>query len=371
MINQRKFLKQMTVAGVASTIPSSLFSQPTLSSISKSSQNKDMIWANLLHISYNMWTDHPYVVWDNLPADTYAAEDFEVKTCMDARRWARGYRPFLTFDNDTWDAILQSMVDAGLNMVIMDLGDAIKYESHPEIAVENAWSVKRLKSELAKMRRMGLEPIPKLNFATTHQAWLGEYSRMVSTQQYYMVCRNLINEIIDIFDKPRFFHLGMDEENAPLQKQHNFVIVRQNDLWWHDFYILTEEVEKNNVRPWIWSDYAWDFPDEFFKKMPKTVLQSNWYYGDSFDLEKISDVSRKRINLYSDLEKHGYDQVPTGSNHGNTVNFGGTVDYCKEIIAPSKLYGFMTAPWRPTLAPCLETHKEAISQVGEAIKKLI
>ena len=42
-------------------------------------------------------------------------------------------------------------------MVVIDLGDAVKYESHPEIAVRNAWTVKRLKDELSKIREMGLE----------------------------------------------------------------------------------------------------------------------------------------------------------------------------------------------------------------------
>ncbi|HBE41779.1 MAG TPA: hypothetical protein DDW27_11355, partial [Bacteroidales bacterium] len=75
------------------------------------------------------------------------------------------------------------------------------------------------------------------------------------------------------------------------------------------------------------------------------------------------------VKLYDDLEKYGYDQVPTGSNHSVPENFELTVDYCKKAIDPSRLYGFMTAPWRPTLAPCLERHKEAIGQVAKAMKK--
>ena len=41
--------------------------------------------------------------------------------------------------------------------------------------------------------------------------------------------------------------------------------------------------------------------------MPKSVLQSNWYYGAEFS-EKIGYVK-----AYLDLEEYGYDQVPTGS----------------------------------------------------------
>ncbi len=337
----------MAMAGVAASMPSTLFSQ--------TSPKQNMIWANLLHLSYNMWED-------KVPLK-YKDEKFVPSTCQEAREWAHPYRPFLTFDDATWDALLKEMAAAGMNMVIIDLGDGIQYESHPEIAVENAWTTKKLKSELTKMRKMGLEPIPKLNFATTHDIWLGKYSRMVSTDIYYGVCKDLIHEVIDLFDNPRFFHLGMDEEASQWQKNQDIAIFRQFDLWWGDLYFFIGEVEKRGVRSWVWSDYVWREPEIFFKKMPKSVLQSNWYYGAAFS----PDINY--VKYYEELEKHGYDQVPTGSNHSNDKNFELTVDYCKKIIDPGRLYGFMTAPWRPTLAPCLDRHKEAIAQVGRSIKK--
>jgi hypothetical protein len=85
-------------------------------------------------------------------------------------------------------------------------------------------------------------------------------------------------------------------------------------LWWHDFYFLAEEVEKRGIR-WIWSDYVWNEPEVFFKKMPTLVLQSNWYYGTKFG----PDVNN--VKYYNELEKRGYDQVPTGSPHSNSSNF--------------------------------------------------
>jgi hypothetical protein len=213
---------------------------------------------------------------------------------------------------------------------------------------------------------MGLEPIPKLNFSTTHDAWLGHYGRMVSTKTYYSVCSNLIEEVIDIFEGPRFFHLGMDEETARHQRMQKLVVLRQGDLWWDDLYFLISQVERNNVRPWIWSDYAWHHPDLFFEKMPKSVLQSNWYYGSGFDLKSLEERNRVHVKLYNDLERHGYDQVPTGSNHSNNENMEGTVHYCKDVIDPSRLRGFMTAPWRPTLPICFDKLVEAVHQVGKA-----
>ncbi len=357
MTNRRSFIKQVTAAGIACAVPSVLFSQPKL--------NQNMIWANLLHLSYNMWED-------NVPLK-YRDESYNCTTCEEARNWANSYRPALTFDESTWNILLQEMVSSGMNMVVIDLGDAVQYESHPEIAIKNAWTTEKLRSELVKIRRLGLEPIPKLNFATTHDAWLGEYSRMVSTKKYYTVCRDLISEVIELFDSPRFFHLGMDEETAQHQLKYDYTVIRQNDLWWGDLYFFIGEVEKKGVRSWIWSDYAWFHPELFFKKMPKSVLQSNWYYGSynnpGFDFKNLQEPLITYAKLYNDLEAHGFDQIPTGSNHSNNENMEATVDYCRNVIDPSRLFGFMMTAWRPTLSPCIDKHKEAIAQIGRAIKK--
>ncbi|MGQ9630483.1 MAG: Tat pathway signal protein [bacterium] len=298
-----------------------------------------MIWANLLHLSYNMWADR-----DVPERDEY----FSAK-------------PYLRFDASLWRDLLRRMVDAGMNVVVIDLGDGVRYESHPEIAVSRAWTVDRLKRELAKIRKLGLEPIPKLNFSTCHDTWLGRYSRCVSTDTYYGVCRDLIAEVIEIFEKPRLFHLGMDEETAHHQRYYDYVVIRQYELWWHDFYFYVDQVERGGARPWIWSDYVWTHPDDFFKKMPKSVVQSNWYYGEVFS-KRIGDVK-----AYLDLEAHGYDQIPTGSNWLNPENFGRTVSYCGKHIAPERLLGFLQTSWKPTLEACRQQHIQAIELAGRAI----
>ena len=354
MTNRRKFIKQVAAASIASSIPPVLFSQPAPS--------PDMIWAYLIHLSHNCWYDNTLL--------KYKDDNYECKTCKEAGEWAKGLRSNLTFDDSVYNAILKEMVTVGMNMIVIDLGDGIQYESHPEIAAKNAWTTEKLRKELAKVRKMGLEPIPKLNFATTHDTWLKDYSRMVSSDIYYGVCKDLIEEVSILFNKPRFFHLGMDEETANHQIKHDYAVVRQNNLWWGDLYFFIAEVERNGIRPWVWSDYAWHKPEVFFRKMPKSVLQSNWYYGVNFNAPlKDGQKPNESIQMYNDLEAHGYDQVPAGSNHSFPENFELTVDYCKKVIDPSRLSGFMTAPWRPTLEPCLDRHKESIRQVARAMKK--
>ncbi len=331
MSSRRKFIQQTAVAGIASSIPGKLFSA--------NSTTKPKIWACLLHLSYNMWVEYstPSVF--------------------------KGYRPYLQLDEDLWDDALKKMAEEGINMVLIDLGDGIRYRSHPEIAVANAWSPERLRNELVKIRKLGIEPIPKLNFAAGHDIWLGEYSRMVSTAKYYEVCTDLIKEVSELFDMPRFFHLGMDEENAEDQRYLNYVVIRQNDLWWHDFYFLVDQVEKMGSRAWIWSDYLWHFPELFLKKMPKSVVQSNWYY------EKEFDVNRKEVKAILDLEKYGYEQIPAASFHnGNDYSILSTVKFCKQNIAEPRLLGFLQTFWAPTIELYRETIIKSIELEGSAKK---
>jgi hypothetical protein len=300
----------------------------------------DIIWANLIHLSTNMWIDREDPVWDRDHVS----------------------RPYLRFDEGVWSEIKGKMVEAGMNMCVIDLGDAVRWESHPEIAVEGAWSVDKLKSELTQLRAVGIEPIPKLNFSACHDAWMGPYSRMVSTDAYYAFCRDIIGEIAGIFDKPRFFHLGMDEETYPHQQYWAYVVCRQFDLWWHDLMFLVEQVEDAGSRSWIWSDYEWHYPEIFFEKMSKTVLQSNWYYSESFDKEQTY------VKAYLDLEEHGYDQIPAGANWSCDTNFGDTVKFAKENIAPERLKGFLQTIWRQTTPRWRDKHIQAIEQVAVAKK---
>ena len=305
--------------------------------------SSSLTWAYLVHLSYNMWADRNAIEW-NLPY---------VST-----------KPYLRFDQGLWEDILQAMVDHGLNMVLIDLGDGVRYESHPEIAVQGAWTVSRLREELARARDMGLEPLPKLNFSACHDAWVGPYARCVSTDLYYQVCADLIAEVIELFDRPRFFHLGMDEETARHQRYYEYVVIRQYDLWWHDLLFFVEQVEKGGVRPWVWSDYVWEHPDLFYARMPHTVLQSNWYYRPAFDDAEGEDANR--VRAYRELEAHGFDQVPTGSNWTTPDNFGRTVAYCRQHIAPQRLLGYLQTVWKPTLEECRERHMQAIQLVGQA-----
>jgi hypothetical protein len=259
------------------------------------------------------------------------------------------------------------MAERKLNMLVIDVGEGLVYPSHPELAIKGSWSPDKLRDEIIRLRGMGIEAIPKLNFSATHDGWLKHYHRMLTLPKYYEVVKDVIRDVAEVFQTPRFFHLGYDEETASHQSKHLFAVCRQGELWWHDFLWFAKVTEKTGCRPWIWSDYVWNHKDEFLNRMPKSVLQSNWYYGAKFNPAEMGDRG-KYVEAYEWLDKAGFEQVPTGSNFSCDTNFAGTVKYCDEKCHKELLKGYMMAPWTRTFAIHEAKSQEAIAQMAEVIK---
>jgi hypothetical protein len=102
------------------------------------------IWAALLHMGTNMWSDQPITEWG-----PYKGEQLKL-VCQSDR---------LRFDERVWRSLTGRMAEVGMNMVIIDLGEALQYPSHPELWVEGSWEIERFRKELARLRAMGLEPL--------------------------------------------------------------------------------------------------------------------------------------------------------------------------------------------------------------------
>ncbi len=287
----------------------------------------NMMWTYLIHLSTNMWGD-----------------------ANSNERYAP-YYPTVITDGEVWRETIDFLPSHGFNTVLIDLGDAVQYESHPEIAIPGAWPKDKLKAELDRMRSLGLTPVPKLNFSTCHDAWLGEYERMISTPTYYRVCADLIAEVCDLFGSPEYFHLGMDEEDQANQANYRFCCIRQSDLWWHDLYFLFDQCEKKGARPWVWADPAWDKMDEFCRRMPKSALLSNWAYWP-MKYDEAGMPIQKYYQAYLKLDEAGFDDVPTASTWSCWYNNLETMELCKKHLDPAHIKGYMTAPWAMTTPSC-------------------
>ena len=337
-MGRRGFLKASAAAAAAAAMP--VRAEPSPAGMK----------ALLLHLGHNMWCD-----WfpPELPQPEPGSPGAPNTT--------------LRTKDELWLETTDYAAAKGLDTIVIDLGEGVVWPSHPELAINGSWSPEKLRAELARLRAKGITPVPKLNFSTTHNGWLKQYRRMLSTPQYYRVCEDLIRDVAEMFDHPKLFHIGCDEETATHQansKRCKLITVRLGEFWWHDFLHIVRTSERNGMRAWAWSDYGWDHWNEFEKNCPKSVLLSNWYYDESyggFDLATNKTSDNKRLKNFSLLEKAGFEQIPCGTNWagwkrkklnvGADDVIGKLVSYCRANIAPERLKGFLMAPWASTDTP--------------------
>ena len=334
-MTRRDFLK--ITAGSAAAGMAGCATKPAI----KPWSGTDKVKAVLLHLGHNMWCE-----W--LPEDVMKTAEIQPR-----------YRPNLTLRNrdEQWRRVTARMAERKLNMLVIDIGEGLVYPSHPELSVAGSWSPDKLRDEIIRLRGMGIEAIPKLNFSATHDGWLKDYHRMLTLPKYYDVVKDVIRDVAEVFQTPRLFHLGYDEETVSFSKNRNYFVMRTGEMWWHDFLYTVKCAEDCGCRPWVWSDYGWDHP-EYFKRCPKSVVQSNWYYDEclgGFDLAKDTTPHRKRLKEFWDLESAGFDQIPCGTNWvgherrkqrmGADDVIGKLVKLGREVVSDRRLLGFMMAPW--------------------------
>jgi len=294
-------------------------------------ENK-MMWSCMIQLGMRMWTKHT------------GREDLE-------------------FDRNVWHDVTEKLAECGCNNIVLDIGEGLIYDSHPELAAKGAYTKDEMRAEIERLKGLGIEIVPKLNFSTCHNMWMGKYTRMVSSDEYYRFCEELIDETCELF-KPRLFHLGMDEENWELCQHRSYVVLRQKDLWWHDLYHIVDRTEMHGARAVIWADYARHRPEEFVEKLPKSVIPSVWYYFMEFD-NFSEEKYRIRVMPFGVCEEHGFDQFPAGSNLYHRENLEALTKYCQANISKEHLLGIMQTPWLATI----EEYRENLYQAAETIRE--
>ena len=326
-MNRRDFLSASGMAGIAAVTGCA-----SLQTAGVKPEPK-FAWSELIHLGMNQWHEIPLrQKWPNVTDPVIADAIADEYNAADHVR----------FDESVWARVSAKFKNVGVNQIVIDLGEAVEYPSHPELAVKGSWSADKLRGEIRRLRSMGFEPIPKLNFSTSHDIWLKDYHRMVSSPKYYEVVKNLIRDVCEIFETPRYFHLGLDEEVPGFQNGQKIMIVRQGDLWWNDVLFFVRETERHGARAWVWSDYLRRHePEEFARRMPKSVVQSPWWYIGKFDPEK--NLPTKAMVR---LAKLGYDVIPCSSNcYSHPGAMESVVEFCRKTFDPEHVLGFQMAPW--------------------------
>ena len=294
-------------------------------------KDEKFIKAMLIHIGTNLWYE----------VGNHHGEGGKV--------WQSAAEEKMRFDKELFYELIEYLPACNVNAVVLDLADGIVYNSHPELAIEGSLTRAELTEILAKLKGLGIEVIPKLNFSTCHDVWMKDYAKMVSTKIYYEVCKDLIDEVCEIF-RPEILHLGMDEEVYENQSKYDYVVIRQNDLWWHDLYYLIEQVEKHGVKACLWSDYARHRPQEFVEKCPKTVIQCPWYYFDQFEGE-LCESNKIRVEPFKILGDAGFAILAGGSVEYFEENISLLHNHCKKYLSKESYKGIIQTTWAPTTGP--------------------
>lgn len=237
------------------------------------------------------------------------------------------------------DALGNALLSLGFNSVLLEVGDWLQWESHPEIRHPQAFSKEEFKHFLDRWKKLGLTPLPKLNFSAACDDWLKVYSRMPGTRECRKVCADLMKECYELFSKPRYFHLGMDEETPENQANAPFSCVRRNGVLWKDVFHLFHTCETLGSQPWIWSDCYHRSPEEFFRNMPKSVLQSP---RSHIATEKDYALWEESVEA---LDRAGYRYALCCSDlQGNDLSHR-VMKRAKTLCRPQALAGFFAEPF--------------------------
>ncbi len=262
------------------------------------------------------------------------------------------YHEKLFCDREIWRKVTEYLPTQGINTVVIDINEGVKLKSHPELAVLGSWEVEEFKEELERLRKLGLNPIPKYNFSCAHNAWLKGYANQVGSDTYRKVCEDIVRETIEIFDKPDFFHLGFDSEALDEQKYSAVKVIRSWKQKTEDALALFDICLKEGVRPWIWMNAAnlEEFGGEkrFRENIPKEVLISNRCYMAVHPAD-VGETEPPNTALYRKLGEWGYQQIPTCYKRNLAYNVRQTMRFGKGEIAEGSVQGYIMASWTPTM----------------------
>lgn len=328
------------------------------------------IKAALLHLGSNMWCDR----YTNL------------KTPVRKPSWNNKVAaPYVRADDLVWHDVTAAAAKEGLNLIVVDIGEALVFPSHPEIAVKGSWTPEKMRRELDRLRGLGLEPVPKLNFSSTHNAWMGKYRRITGSEQYLQIQRELILDAAEIFGGPRLFHLGWDEETYGHQGgwgNYEYCVVRRGGKWWNDFLLSVEAVREAGSRAWCFSDQFWYDPDGYRKNMPKDVVQCPWNCVESKEhpewISTIAEMGRLGYDVIADIAMFPGKRVTeeNGSwvyqpiDRTKKTETRRMMEYCRRDIPKRQLLGFVACPW-VLLQPGVtrEVYLDSLKYAGEELAR--
>ena len=300
---------------------------------------KEYLKVYTIQLSTNQYRDQQE--FDFFPGETVTQKVMnglkEKTTTERLKRVQIAYDPVATKDIDCFRTLVDLAKEWGYDAILVNPADALRYDSHPEIALPGGWTKLELQNELDHARDLGLEVFPMLSFSAAHDVWLGEYAHMVSTPEYYQVCGDLIDELCELFESPRYFHLGLHGENAEEQSQLDYAVVRGDKLMIHDMQFFMKHCRDHGATPWLSSDFAIEYLHLMEEAVPKDALLSQFQVKNHGAVQLYPSEK-----AFLDTAKLGYTtMMPTLSNYFNNFVPAEQMQLVKDHVAPEAVFGFV------------------------------
>jgi len=165
-----------------------------------------------------------------------------------------GYKTEVFFDKDTFEKIIDEAKGFGFDTVMLNLGEGIVYDSHPEIAIKGSMPKAEFKKYLDKIKALGMKIAPMLDFSAVRNAWMGEYCTTAGSLLYKDVCCDLLREVLELFEGPELCHLGFEAETYEKQSRNPVITKRRYETLYRDMNALFDICNEFGTRPIIWVD---------------------------------------------------------------------------------------------------------------------
>jgi len=261
------------------------------------------------------------------------------------------------FDLETALQLVEEMKGVGLNTLIVDIEDGVKYESHPELTRHYSVEMEELVTLVTACRENGIEFIPKLNFSKSgrnvHDKWLSPHWDLLNfiplRNEYFKVAFEVMDELIEKCGPFKYFHIGMDEDHHRSLNQ--FVT---------DIIYLHDYLESKNIKTVVWNDGCYRNRNVIAEVhadkcmaaaplLPNDIIHVFWDY----------DIAHK--GLIKEIKDMGFDVwVAPGNNPENIKNWA-------EIMKTEGGSGFLLTNW----TKCGVTNRDRLVKQVQEQGKLI
>lgn len=202
-------------------------------------------------------------------------------------------------------ALLPWLAKWGYNLVHLHLTDdqgcALHFPSHPELATPGAFTVKEMRSFIARAADLGLAIMPEIEclghtrFITGHPRY--KHLAEPGTSGFNAICpaqrtthtmlRNILRDTAAIFDYP-VIHVGLDEVlfgNCPhCHRQFGKKISDDQRFAEHAVWVH-QEVRNQNRRPAMWADHVVK-NISMTSNFKRDVLMCHWSYHEEYSASK-------------------------------------------------------------------------------------